>query len=72
MRSAFSCGRIIELAMDLRFVEMAQLLLDHGADMGLASPVWYAQGHECEFVPRSVYQRVTAALRAILSKSLEE
>ncbi|CAN9204413.1 unnamed protein product [Alternaria alternata] len=72
MRSAFSCGRIIELAMDLGFVEMAQLLLDHGADMGLASPVWYAQGHECEFVPRSVYQRVTAALRAILSKSLEE
>ena len=72
MRSAFSCGRIIELVMDLRFVEMAQLLLDHSADIGLASPVWYAQGHEYEFVPRSVYQRVTAALRAIRSKSLEE
>jgi serum/glucocorticoid-regulated kinase 2 len=72
MCSAFSCGRIVELAMDLRFVEMVQMLLDHGADIGLAPPVWYAQGHECEFVPRSVYQRVTAALRAILSKSLEE
>ncbi|KAH8627345.1 hypothetical protein IG631_17113 [Alternaria alternata] len=72
MRSAFSCGRIVELAMDLRFVEMVQMLLDHGADIGRAPPVWYAQGHECEFVPRSVYQRVMAALRAIQSESLEE
>jgi serum/glucocorticoid-regulated kinase 2 len=70
MRSAFSCGRIVELAMDLRFVEMVQMLLDHGADIGLVSPVWYARGHDCGLLPRAVYQRVTASLRAIQSNSL--
>ena len=72
MRSAFFCGRIVELAMDLRFVEMVQMLLDHGADIGLVSPFWYARGHDCGLVPRAVYQRVTASLRAIQSKSLDQ
>jgi serum/glucocorticoid-regulated kinase 2 len=72
MRSAFSCGRIVELAMDLRFVEMVQMLLDHGADIGLVSPVWYARGHDCGLIARAVYQRVTASLRAIQSKSLDQ
>jgi serine/threonine protein kinase len=66
------CGRIFELAMDLRFVEMVQLLLEYGADIGLTSPVWGAPRHECWLVPKSVYQRVTAVLQEIQSNSLEE
>jgi hypothetical protein len=60
------------LAMDLRFVEMVQLLLEYGADIGLTSPVWGARGHKCWLVPRLMYHRVTAALREIQSNSLEE
>lgn len=67
---AFSCGRIVQLAMELRLSGMAQLLLEHGADIGLAALVWEARGHDCGDVPRAVYQRVTAALRKIRSKSL--
>ncbi|KAF1971119.1 kinase-like protein [Bimuria novae-zelandiae CBS 107.79] len=69
---AFSCGRIVQLAMELRLFGMAQLLLEYGADIGLAAPVWEARGHDCGVVPRAVYQRVTAALRKIRSESLEE
>jgi serum/glucocorticoid-regulated kinase 2 len=68
---AFSCGRIVQMAMELRLFGMAQLLLEYGADIGLAAPVWEALGHDCGVVPRAVYQRVTAALRKIRSKSLE-
>jgi serine/threonine protein kinase len=69
---AFSCGRIIQLAMELRMFGMAQLLLEYGADIGLAAPVWEVLGHDCGVVPRAVYQRVTAALRKIRSRNLKE
>jgi hypothetical protein len=39
MRSALSCGKIVQLAMDPRFLKMSQLLLEYGADIGLAFPV---------------------------------
>lgn len=62
---SLSCGRVVQLAMELRLLEMAQLLLEYGADEGLAAPVWEVRGHECRTVTRPVYQRATAALREI-------
>ncbi|KAF2443365.1 kinase-like protein, partial [Karstenula rhodostoma CBS 690.94] len=62
---SFSCGRVVQLAMELRLLEMAQLLLKYGANEGLAAPVWEVRGHQCGAVTRPVYQRVTAALREI-------
>ncbi|KAJ4286974.1 hypothetical protein N0V90_012854 [Kalmusia sp. IMI 367209] len=35
---AFSCGRIVQLAMELRLFGMVQLLLEFGVDIGLAAP----------------------------------
>jgi len=59
----FSCGRVVELAMELRQEELVQLLLAAGADIALVQPVWPVPGHDCQLVPRIVYQRVTAGLR---------
>jgi serum/glucocorticoid-regulated kinase 2 len=67
----FSCGRVMQLAMELRFYEISLLLIKYGADVGLASPVWNAPGHKCEVVRRVTYLRVTAALRQISSAELE-
>ncbi|KAH7123351.1 protein kinase [Dactylonectria estremocensis] len=59
----FSCGRAVELAMQLRQPEMVELLLASGARIDLPQPAWLVPGHKCAVVPRSVYQRVTAGLR---------
>ncbi|PNY28157.1 Serine/threonine-protein kinase gad8 [Tolypocladium capitatum] len=64
----FSCGRVIELAMELNQQEIVQLLLASGADIGLISPVWPVPGHDCQQVPRTVYQRVTAGLRVAAAR----
>lgn len=69
---AFSSGRIVQLAMELRLFGIVQLLLEYGADRGLAARVWEARGHDCGVVPRAVYQKVTAALRKFKSKSVQE
>ncbi|KAL2016672.1 hypothetical protein VTK56DRAFT_3174 [Thermocarpiscus australiensis] len=60
----FSCGRVVELAMVLGQLEIVQLLLAASADIGLAQPIWNVKGHDCKLVPRDVYQRVAAGLRA--------
>ncbi|KAH7131246.1 protein kinase [Dactylonectria macrodidyma] len=60
----FSCGRVVELAMQLKQPEMVQLLLAGGARIDLPQPVWPVPGHGCAVVPRGVYQRVMADLRA--------
>ncbi|KAH7124715.1 hypothetical protein EDB81DRAFT_911886 [Dactylonectria macrodidyma] len=60
----FSCGRVVQLAMELGSSEIVQLLLDSGADIHLAQPSWPVPGHTCELVPRIVYLEVTAGLEA--------
>jgi serum/glucocorticoid-regulated kinase 2 len=60
----FSCGRVAQLAMEMRHHHIFPLLFGAGADIGLAQPSWDVPGHECVSVPRPVYQMVTARLRA--------
>ncbi|KAM5450638.1 Serine/threonine-protein kinase [Microsporum audouinii] len=60
---SFSCGRVIQLAMELGHLEIAQLLLASGADIDLIHPTWCVPGHECHPGSRAVYQKVTASLR---------
>ncbi|KAH7176104.1 hypothetical protein EDB81DRAFT_850114 [Dactylonectria macrodidyma] len=60
----FSCGRVVQLAMELGSSEIVQLLLDSGADIHLAQPSWPVPGHTCKLVPRTVYLEVTAGLEA--------
>lgn len=67
----FSCGRVVELAMELRQQKLVQLLLAGGADIGLVQPVWPVPGHDCQLVPKVVYQRVTAGLRAAVAARKE-
>lgn len=52
----FECGRVIHVAMELRQQQIVQLLLASDTDIKLGRPVWD--------VPRNVYQRVRAGLRA--------
>ncbi|KAI1658118.1 protein kinase [Daldinia decipiens] len=63
----FSCGRPVELAMELGHAEIIGLLLDSGADINLPRPSWPVPGHDCGLVPRLVYQKVTARLRQALA-----
>ncbi|KAI8957860.1 protein kinase [Daldinia sp. FL1419] len=63
----FSCGWPIELAMELGYQEMVELLLDSDADINLPQPSWPVPGHDCMSVPRIVYQKVTARLRAAVA-----
>ncbi|KAF7555758.1 hypothetical protein G7Z17_g1922 [Cylindrodendrum hubeiense] len=60
----FSCGRVAQLAMELGYSEIVQLLLDSGADIHLAQPSWPVPGHTCKLVLRTVYLEVTAGLEA--------
>lgn len=64
---SFSCGRVIQLAMEFGYHEIVRLLLDAGADVDFAHPawpmpVWPEPGHICEPVQRTVYVEVTAGL----------
>ncbi|KAK8052491.1 hypothetical protein PG993_003876 [Apiospora rasikravindrae] len=48
----FTCGRPVQLAMELGFREVVEVLLDHGAVIELPQPVWGVPGHQCEHVYR--------------------
>ncbi|KAI0847474.1 protein kinase [Daldinia vernicosa] len=63
----FSCGRPVELAMELGHDDIVGLLLDSDADINLPQPSWPVPGHDCRLVPRLVYQKVRARLRAALA-----
>jgi hypothetical protein len=60
----------VQLAMELRLFKMVALLGEYGVDVELKAPVWDVQWHECQPVPRIVYQRLTAALRKVRVSSL--
>jgi hypothetical protein len=60
----FSCGRVVQLAMEMGLSTMVQFLVDAGADIQLSPrplwpiPVWP--------VPRAVHVKVTAGLEEVL------
>ena len=64
----FACGRAAQLAQELGNSEVVRLLLDGSADVDLPAPVWPVPGHTCPLVPRSVYVRVTAGLKAAAAR----
>lgn len=61
----FSCGRVVQLGMQLEHLQIVQLLLRSGADIDLEQPVWDVAEHRCHAVPRAVYQRVIHGLRRL-------
>ncbi|KFZ11363.1 hypothetical protein V502_07584 [Pseudogymnoascus sp. VKM F-4520 (FW-2644)] len=63
----FSCGWVVQIAMEIGHLEIVQLLLDGGADVDLPQPVWRVENHTCPLVPRSMYLRVTAGLEAAVA-----
>ncbi|KAK6837973.1 protein kinase [Apiospora arundinis] len=76
----FSCGRPVQLAMELHgHGEIVELLLDAGADIALTQPVWPTPAdmersvpvHTCKLTPRSVYLKVTAGLEAAVAQRKE-
>lgn len=50
----FACGRIVQIAMEMRHFKIVQLLVDAGAYINLPCPVWSVLGHICQSVPRTV------------------
>lgn len=58
-----SCGRPIQLAMELEHHNVVQLLLDNDADINLSQPV--LQHHDCEMIPRMVYHQIISRLRSM-------
>ncbi|PNP46769.1 hypothetical protein TGAMA5MH_01721 [Trichoderma gamsii] len=62
----FRCGRVIQLAMELKRYETIKLLLAAGADISLAQPVWCVPGHTCQEVTRVFYQTTMSRLRKIV------
>jgi len=67
IRIGFSCGRLVQLGMELERKEIVQLLLYNKADIDFEQPIWDQAGrdHRCEHVPRAIYQRVIHGLRNI-------
>ncbi|KAL7957566.1 kinase-like protein [Trichoderma compactum] len=68
----FECGRVIHVAMELRQHGIVQLLLENGADINLGRPIWDVRTHKCKPVPRDVFQRVRAGLRAAVAARGEQ
>ncbi|KAF9729831.1 serine threonine-protein kinase gad8 [Paraphaeosphaeria minitans] len=60
----FTCGRVVQLAMELGPPEMARFLVESRADVHAAQKTVYRY-EKCGFVERAVYQRVVAGLRAL-------
>ncbi|KAF3063035.1 Serine/threonine-protein kinase gad8 [Trichoderma lentiforme] len=71
-RIKFECGRVIHVAMELRQHRIVELLLENGADINLGRPIWDVRTHNCKLVPRDVFQRVRAGLRAAVAAREEK
>lgn len=72
IRAYFSCGRAIQIAMEIKHAELIRLLVDAGADINLAQPVWRVSawcvpGHACQPVPRTVYLELMDDFRAAVA-----
>lgn len=66
-RADVSCGRPIQLALELEHHGLVQVLLDNGADIDIAQPV--SQDHNCKMIPRVVYHQIVLRLRSISSSA---
>ncbi|KAM0522406.1 hypothetical protein ACHAPE_001996 [Trichoderma viride] len=62
----FGCGRVLQLAMELKRHEAIKLLLTAGAGISLAQPVWCVPGHGCREVTRAFYQTTMSRLRTVV------
>jgi serum/glucocorticoid-regulated kinase 2 len=58
----FSCGWVVQLAMQLGYRDVVDALLEGGAKIGLLNPEWPVPNHCCPMVPRSIYLHVMAGL----------
>lgn len=67
IRSNLFCGRAVQLAMDLRHLEIVHLLLESGADIDLKHPVWFHDCPQATGKMRAVHLRVRAGLRAAVA-----
>ncbi|KAM0469194.1 hypothetical protein ACHAPX_010579 [Trichoderma viride] len=62
-RADVSCGRPIQLALELEHHNLVQVLLDNGADIDMAQPV--SQDYNCKMIPRVAYYQIVSRLRSI-------
>lgn len=67
----FRCGRVIQLAMELKRHETIKLLLAADADISLAQPVWRVPRHVCWEVTRAFYQTTMSRLRTMVKSATE-
>jgi hypothetical protein len=51
--------------MELKQLEIVQLLSSSGADIDLEQPAWDIAGYKCGFMSRVVYQRVIHGLHKL-------
>jgi serum/glucocorticoid-regulated kinase 2 len=63
----FSCGRAVQIAMESGFPEIARVLVEAGADVELAQPVWDVLNHVCQPVPRGAYLEILDRLRGLVA-----
>ncbi|KAL4879536.1 kinase-like domain-containing protein [Aspergillus karnatakaensis] len=61
----FSCGRAVQIAMEMGYHEVVRVLVDAGADVDLAQPVWCVPGHVCLPVPRAAYLEIVNGLMGV-------
>ncbi|PKY03440.1 hypothetical protein P168DRAFT_255757, partial [Aspergillus campestris IBT 28561] len=64
----FSCGRVVQIAMEMGHPELVRALLDAGADIDLPQPAWAVLGHVCQPVPRAAYLEIVSGLRDIVAE----
>ncbi|KNG87541.1 putative protein kinase [Aspergillus nomiae NRRL 13137] len=64
----FSCGRAVQIAMEMGHPELVRALLDAGADIDLPQPAWAVPGHVCQPVPRAAYLEIVSGLRDIVAE----
>ncbi|KAE8383002.1 hypothetical protein BDV26DRAFT_288040 [Aspergillus bertholletiae] len=78
----FSCGRVVQIAMEMGYSEVVRLLIDAGADINLPHSVWPSwqlwlreywplPGHVCQPISRAVYVKVGAGLEAAVAAKRE-
>ncbi|KAL4945833.1 hypothetical protein BDV06DRAFT_218908 [Aspergillus oleicola] len=73
LRVAFSCGRVVYIAMEHDHFEVVKLLLDACADINMPHQFWPVPvssfpRHACQPVPREVYLEVMSALKELVGR----
>ncbi|KAL2821915.1 hypothetical protein BJX63DRAFT_427277 [Aspergillus granulosus] len=64
----FSCGRAVQIAMEMGFPEVVRVLVDAGADVDLAQPAWLVLDHVCQPVPRAAYLEIADGLKDVVAE----